>query len=284
VNRKGYFVTVSLIGLLVLLFSFSTLLHKSDQIAAQQFSASKGAEKIAEAEEDLGQSLTVLYGLNFSTAYNSTNENTTFGQSPPANASVLSSFRSFVNSTLSDFMGVSLSLAPDPSTALLNMTDGAGVSYYYGSPISGGITANGSSTNITWFYITVTSNTTTDATTNWNFNPAGDVLVHLDYTDPSGTKTYDGRLFGSSVGNTFSAYDSSNPAQHYFTIVLGKVNGVNDALQLSSGGMAAAWNVTVSRPLASSSLSRWHYSEVLSTTVAGLGLSTRVPAVPLSGS
>ncbi len=260
---KAFFVTVSIAGIFFTLLLFAMLASRSNSALQLSLSDVQDADKLIWAQDDISDSLASLYGISIaSIGGNATAENVTIMQIKPQPQVSLDSFLSFVNSTLPGYLGLGVSIANASPPGQILLLERTGLKYYYSYSNYSGISSASGSTNITNYALNISSDTVTNATLNWTYDPAGTVNVTVLYADPNGTKSFNGRL-RSNASNILRFYDTSRSNSTYFNISIGLNAGVASSLNLSYAGMQATWNLTYSRPTINRRLSEWVYSDVI---------------------
>jgi hypothetical protein len=272
---KGYFVTLSLIGLFAILLAFSAKVRDYSAATSLEFSGHGWAQKISGAKGDISRNLGELYGTRMAATSAEGAENVTIFQSASANGTVLESYRRFVSGTLSAMLGANLSL-DNTSAGGPYRIEGPGGLYYDCNYSTGSFTLSSTaqSTNISSIRLSIVSDADRNGTEPIVSASAGSLPVRVDYSDLSGTYAYEGDINGSGTNYIFINASGGNKTVN---ISLGNIGGTANAIFVSAANMTAEWNITFPLQVAGQSPSEWHFQEVFSAGSPGISVSSRVP-------
>ena len=268
---KGYFVTISLIGLyallLLLAFSASEYLNNSDQALFHGYASAK----LAQAKTDASQSLSILYGTTVRSVSNGTYENVTIIQVAPKSSGLIANYSQFLSGEASGLAGIKMDMAMQGGRA--DSFSSTGLEYDYDLVCHAGIHGIGGASNISAYRLEISSTEKLNETVLPPFSPSGDMFIEATIHDADGIRNVSGNISSSTAGNL--VFRNSVDTSKILNITMGAINGSSGSIGISCSGTQAAWNITFALP-AQNSPSKWMFKDRLKASVLDRGIDTYI--------
>ncbi len=271
---KGYYVTLSMLGLFTLLLALTSQLETYGQRMETLAYHENTMNKIAWAQKDVSQALSSIYAVGISSAANETIENITISQGIPGNPSAALDYSDFLSGKFSDLEALGISLSPQPA-GMVVVAGPQGIAYSLNESSNYSQVASPSGvTGISAMSIQVNSSADLNQSGTLPFVPSGDLPVAIVLKTPSKNISLIGNV-NSLVQNSVLFSSSADPSR-FINITVGAIDGSSPSASIRLNNTFATWSYSFSIPVNGETLSEWHFPDMLSITAPGYGYRSNV--------